>query len=173
MKRMVQIFLLEVFLLFACQIDKSEIQNKQQQDYYQFHRLDLRKSEIDAEIMIPDATAGIGASFKPQIIHELADYKWIIHIGRNFELHIEDFGDNSYRYPEVRKKIMTNKIFKVQILKEEENQILFKRNIDNTYHVYSVKKIGDVYYELSGREEGDSKKVAEFMYRSIKSFKKK
>jgi hypothetical protein len=123
--------------------------------------------------MIPDETAGIGASFKPQINHIPADYKWEITIGRNFNLQIEDFGDNAYRYPEVRKKILENKVFKVSILNEEKDQVLFKRNLDNSFHVYAVKKVDGVYYELKSREEGDSKKIAEFIYRSVKSFKKK
>jgi len=50
---------------------------------------------------------------------------------------------------------------------------LYKRFLDNSYHVYAVKKIDGIYFELKSREEGDSKKIAEFIYRSVKSFKKK
>ena len=173
MKRGLLFFVLLCFILLGC---NSGNENKDKQlanhDYYQFQRIDLVPYEIDAEIMIPDATAGIGASFKPQIIHQTADYKWEIQIGRNFELLIEDFGDNGFRYPEVRKKILTNKVFKVKIIKEEGELMLFKRQLDNSYHIFAVKKIGGIYYQLSSREEGDSKKVAEFMYHSVKSFKK-
>jgi hypothetical protein len=163
-----------LFLLFACETNNQKTNNKlEEQDYYQFQQIDLSRNDLDAAIMIPDATAGIGASFKPVINHIPADYKWEISIGRNFNLQIEDFGDNAYRYPEVRKKIAENKAFKVSIVKEENDQVLFKRILDNSYHVYAVKKVDGVYYELKSREEGDSKKIAEFIYRSVKSFKKK
>lgn len=161
-------------LLLACG-RKNEGNNTktEEQDYYQFQQIDLSTHDINATLMIPDATAGIGASFKPQIIHVPADYKWEISIGRNFNLQIEDFGDNAYRYLEVRKKIVENKAFKVSIVQEENDQVLFKRIFDNSYHVYAVKKVDGVYYELKSKEEGDSKKIAEFIYRSVKSFKKK
>ena len=163
-----------LFLLFACETNNQKTNNEsEEQDYYQFQQIDLSRNDLDATIMIPDATAGIGASFKPLINHIAADYKWQISIGRNFNLQIEDFGDNAYRYPEVRKKIIENKAFKVSIIKEENDQVLYKRILDKTYHVYAVKKVDGVYYELKSREEGDSKKIAEFIYRSVESFKKK
>jgi hypothetical protein len=172
-KRLIFLFGL-VFISFACGSENEKSKNEsEEQDYYQFQRLDLTNYDLNATIMIPDETAGIGASFKPQINHIPADYKWEITIGRNFNLQIEDFGDNAYRYPEVRKKILENKVFKVSILNEENDQVLFKRNLDNSFHVYAVKKVDGVYYELKSREEGDSRKIAEFIYRSVKSFKKK
>ena len=163
-----------LFLLFACETNNQKTNNEsEEQDYYQFQQIDLSRNDLDATIMIPDATAGIGASFKPQVNHIPADYKWEISIGRNFNIQMEDFGDNAYRYPEVRKKILENKAFKVSIVQEENDQVLFKRILDNSYHVYAVKKVDGIYYELKSREEGDSKKIAEFIYRSVKSFKKK
>ena len=163
-----------IILLLACSPKNGDnIEKTDEQDYYQFQRIDLSSKDLNASIMIPDATAGIGASFKPQINHVPADYKWEILIGRNFNLLIEDFGDNAYRYPEVRKKILENKAFKVSIIDEENDQLLYKRILDNSYHVYAVKKVDGIYYELKSREEGDSKKIAEFIYRSVKSFKKK
>lgn len=163
-----------IILLLACSPKNGDnIEKTDEQDYYQFQRIDLSSKDLNASIMIPDATAGIGASFKPQINHVPADYKWEILIGRNFNLLIEDFGDNAYRYPEVRKKILENKAFKVSIIYEENDQLLYKRILDNSYHVYAVKKVDGIYYELKSREEGDSKKIAEFIYRSVKSFKKK
>ena len=163
-----------LFLLFACETNNQKTNNEsEEQDYYQFQQIDLSRNDLDATIMIPDATAGIGASFKPQVNHIPADYKWEISIGRNFNIQMEDFGDNAYRYPEVRKKILENKAFKVSIVQEENDQVLFKRILDNSYHVYAVKKVDGIYYELKSREEGDAKKIAEFIYRSVKSFKKK
>ena len=169
------IFIFSLFcLLLACGPGNQGSNVKlEEQDYYQFQQIDLSTHDLNASIMIPDATAGIGASFNPKVNHIPADFKWEITIGRNFNLEIEDFGDNAYRYPEVRKKILENKAFKVSIIKEENDQVLYKRILDKTYHVYAVKKVDGVYYELKSREEGDSKKIAEFIYRSVESFKKK
>ena len=67
----------------------------------------------------------------------------------------------------------------VQMLSNQINffihleNVLYKRKLDNSHHVYAVKNVEGIYYELKSREEGDSKKVSEFIYRSIKSFKKK
>ncbi len=174
MKRSLIFLVSFLFILFGCGLNDGNMKDKiDEQDYYQFQRLDLTSYDLDAFIMIPDATAGIGASFKPQVNHVPADFKWEITIGRNFNLLIEDFGDNAYRYLEVRKKIVDNKAFRVAIVSEENDQILYKRRADNSYHVYAVKKVNGIFYELKSREEGDSKKIAEFIFRSIKSFKNK
>jgi hypothetical protein len=174
MKFQVFVILILVLGFVGCNTNKDQKDESQNdQDYYQFQRLDLSKYDLDATIMIPNETAGIGAAFKPQIIHEVSDYKWEIHIGRNFALYIEDYGDNSFRYLELRKKLVENTAFKIEIIKEEKDQMLYKRRLDNSYQIFAVKKIGSVFYEFKSRDEGDNRKVAEFMYRSVKSFKKK
>jgi hypothetical protein len=72
-------------------------------DYFQFQKVDLREYDIAASIMIPDATAGIGASFKPNVEHDEGGYKWAISVGRNFQLFLEDYGDNLYRFEDFKK----------------------------------------------------------------------
>ena len=131
------VFLLSfLFFLIGCMADNVDKEkNTEQQDYYQFQHINLKNYDIDATIMIPDATAGIGASFKPQIHHIPGDYKWHIQIGRSFNLQIEDFGDNAYRYAEMRKKIFQNKAFRVSIVKEDIDQVLYERVLDNSYHI--------------------------------------
>jgi hypothetical protein len=173
MKQKFLFFFLLFYVWQGCQNNNKTQDNESvKEDYYQFQCIDLQKFDIDAELMVPDATAGIGASFKPEIVHSPGDFKWIVKIGRNFELNIEDYGDNSFRFLEMRKKLLKNKIFKIEILKEQNNQILFIRNMDKTYHVYAVKKLGDIHYEFTCRESGYTKKVAEFIFKSIQSFKK-
>lgn len=173
MKQLFLFWFLLILSLFGCQNNKNGQDNESiEDDYYQFQQVDLRKYDIDAILMVPDATAGIGTSFKPEIVHSPGDFKWQIKIGRNFQLNIEDYGDNSFRFLEMRKKISKNKFFEVKFLKEQKDQILFLRNMDKSYHVYAVKKLGDINYEFTCRESGYSKKVAEFMFKSIKSFKK-
>jgi len=41
----------------------------------------------------------------------------------------------------------------------------------STYHLYGVKYINGVYYEIKNKEEGDSKKVVDFILKSFLSFK--
>ena len=167
-----------VFLLVNC---KSEIKTKDGIDYYQFQKLSLNKFDLPASLFIPDATAGIGATFVPEVMHEIGGYKWKILIGKNFELDIEDYGDYPYLFPEFKKKLLSsNNFYKVEIIKEEENLILYKRTISenlgnsnsSSYHLFAVVKINGINYQLTNRESGDSKKVIDFVYKSVKSFKK-
>ena len=81
--------------------DESDAVAKSQEliDYYQFDEHLLDVYGIDATIMIPNETAGIGASFETEIMHDDGDFKWHISAGRNFNLFIEDYGDYQYRMP--------------------------------------------------------------------------
>jgi hypothetical protein len=171
------------FLLFGltqCQQDNASEQSTF--DYVQFQRVDLSKFDIPASIMIPDATAGIGASFKPEVEYDEGGYKWTISVGRNFQLFIEDYGDNLYRFEEFKKDLLKDNkktnYFQFQMLKEEKDILVYSRKeksefIKNkrvTYHIYAVKKVNGIYYEFRNGEQGDSKKVIDFMYHSIQSF---
>lgn len=166
------------FLLFSC---KSENKTKDEIDYYQFQNLNLHKYDLAASINIPNATAGIGATFVPEVIHQIGGYKWKIAVGKNFELFIEDYGDYPYLFPEYKKKLFSNnKYYKIKILKKEKNLLLFKRTIrknlgnvnSSSYHLFSVINMNGINYQLTNRESGDSKKVIDFIYKSVKSFKK-
>ena len=166
------------FILLNC---KSESPPINEIDYYQFQDINLSKYDIDASIKIPDATAGIGATFVPEVIHELGDYKWKIAVGKNFELFIEDYGDYPYLFPEFKKKLFSNnKYYKIEIIKEEKNLLLFKRTIrkklgnvnSSSYHLFSVINMNGINYQFTNREAGDSKKVIDFVYKSVKSLKK-
>ena len=68
--------------------------------------------------------------------------------------------------------------FQFEMLKEEKDILIYSRkeksdfikNKKITYHIYAVKKINGIYYEIRNGEHGDSKKVLDFMYHSIQSF---
>ena len=62
-------------------------------DYYEFQGFSLKKYDIPAMIMLPDETANIGASTKPEITHAEDDFKWELKVGQNFHLLIDDWGD--------------------------------------------------------------------------------
>ena len=177
MKRFLAILLL-VFL-YSC---KGEEQNSAQQniDYYQFQKIKLSKYDIPASIYLPDASAGIGTSFKPLIEHEIGDYKWRIKVGRYFVLSIEDFGDFKYLFEEKKKEILANKVYKTTILKEEGAILVYQQTLkediglkkNNTFHIYAVVKLDEVFYQITNTEKGNTKKEIDFMFKSIKSIKK-
>lgn len=146
-------------------------------DYYQFDELNLDLYEIDASIMIPNETAGIGASFETEILHDDGDFQWQISAGRNFNLFIEDYGDYQYRMPEFLRKLESQDVFIIEIIEQKDDYVIYKRELNltskqsSTYHLYGVKFINGVYYEIKNKEEGDSKKVIDFILKSFLSFK--
>ncbi|MBL6659974.1 MAG: hypothetical protein ISP70_00620 [Crocinitomicaceae bacterium] len=171
-------FLLVLSLVFSCSDGRVEgNEEKVQIDYYQFREMNLDSVGIPASIMIPNETAGIGASFAPKILHDEGGFKWHINVGRHFNVLIEDYGDYQYLMPEFLRRINTKDIFNIEIIEESSDYILYKRelkaspNQQTTYHIYGVKYLNGVYYEFTNQEEGDSKKVIDFIVKSFLSFK--
>jgi hypothetical protein len=175
-------FLCALMLVALTTCDNESADKKKNFDYFQFQELNLAKYDIQATIMIPDATAGIGASFKPEVKYDEGGYKWSVSVGRNFQLFIEDYGDNLYRFAEFKKDLLKDhkktNYFQFEMLKEEKDVLVYSRKEKSnfvkdkklSYHIYAVKKINGIYYEIQNRELGDSKKVIDFMYHSIQSF---
>ena len=159
--------------------DESDAVAKSQEliDYYQFDEHLLDVYGIDATIMIPNETAGIGASFETEILHDDGDFKWHISAGRNFNLYIEDYGDYQYRMPEFLRKLEAQDIFKTEIIEQKDEYVIYKRELNmsskkiSTYHLYGIKYINGVYYEIKNKEAGDSEKVIDFILKSFLSFK--
>lgn len=178
MKQFLPIFLL--LILLSCK-EENKTRSIENFDYFQFQKIDLSRYDIPAYIYVPDASAGIGASFKPFIEHEIGDYKWKINVGRYFSINIEDYGDFNYLFEEKKKQIKESKVYRTKIIKEEQSIIVYQQKLkeeiglkrNNTYHIYAVVKIDDVYYQITNNESGNSKKEIDFMFKSIKSIKKK
>lgn len=169
------VFFLVIGLFGACARPKSTAY-----DYVQYNRFDLRPYDIDAQIMLPNASAGIGTSLKPSVNFEIGGFKWRLEIGRNFTLLLEDYGDYSFRFAEFKRKLLKpNKFFEIEIVKQSKDILIYRRKVKGEFvskknarfYIYSVKKIGENYYELMNREQGDSKRVVDFMYHSIQSLK--
>jgi len=174
--RVVGIFVI-MSLLFACEQTKSR-----SYDYVQYRLFDLRKYDLAAQIMLPNASAGIGTSMKPQVIYEIGGFKWELNVGRNFSLFIEDYGDYAYRFSEFKRKLLKpNKFFEIELVKQTKDILIYRRKVKGEFvsqknarfYIYSVKRLGQNYYELMNREQGDTKKVIDFMYHSIQSLKTK
>jgi hypothetical protein len=151
-------------------------------DYIQYESFDLSNFDLPATIMLPDASAGIGTSLKPKVSYEMGGFKWRIDVGRNYTMLIEDYGDNTLRFEEFKRKLFKpNRYFDIKVVEQRKNLLIYKRVVkgayveqpNEKYHIYSVCKIADNYYEIMNREQGDSKRVVEFMFHSIQSIKTK
>lgn len=155
-------------------------------DYYEFKGISLKEYGIPAMIMLPDETANIGASTKPEVIHADGDFIWDIQVGQNFELHIEDYGDYTDMVQYKKKELKDQDIFKIRYLIDDKDLIVYERTLvvkgskkasptvgvkHASYHVYGQKIINGITYELRSRDEGYEKMIIELMAKSIKSFK--
>lgn len=177
-------------LFVACGEDVVDETNNSEinvnDDYYEFQDFNLNDYDIPAVISLPDETANIGASTKPEIIHIEDDVKWEVKIGPNFQLHIEDYADITDLIEVEKKELSEQTFFKIKYLIDNEAMILYERTLlvkgtDNasptvgiehkSYHVYGQKIVDGITYELQSREDGYEKHIIELMAKSIKSFK--
>ena len=155
-------------------------------DYYEFQDFNLSAFEIPGIISLPDETANIGASTKPEIIHIDSDIKWEINVGQNFQMLIEDYADITDLIEVEKKELKEKSFYKVNYIIDEKDLIVYERTLvvkgtDNasptvgvehrSYHVYGQKSIEGITYELRSRPEGYEKMIIELMAKSIKSFK--
>jgi len=188
-KALIYIPLLVLYLIInACSSEntttiKERKINQESDKYYQFAKLTLSDFDFNASIFIPDETAGIGASFKPIISHD-EDFKWTISAGPNFKLFIEDYGENSSLIDEFEAKITKSDFFDISIISKKNGIILYQRSIKKntlsdasskenhiSFHLYAIKNINGIYYELKNKEEGDTRKVIKLMEKSLESLK--
>jgi hypothetical protein len=156
------------------------------EDYYEFKGISLANDGIVAMIMLPDETANIGASTRPEIIHTEGDFKWDIHVGPNFHMHVEDYGDYTDLVETKKRELKESNIFKIKYLIDDKDLIVYEQKLvvkgskkaaptvgveHLSYHVYGQKTIDGVTYELRSRDEGYEKVIIELMAKSVRSFK--
>lgn len=178
-------------IVFSCgddskKDDQKEVEISLDDDYYEFKGISLKEYGIPALIMLPDETANIGASTKPEVLHNEGDFIWDINVGPNFNLHIEDYGDYTDMVNYKKKELKKQDLFKITYLIDEKDLILYERTLivkgskkasptvgveHKSYHVYGQKVINGITYELRSRDEGYEKMIIELMAKSIKSFK--
>lgn len=156
-------------------------------DYYEYQDFNLKSSEINATIKLPDETANIGAATKPEVTHIEGDLYWTIQVGPNFEMVIEDYANFNDIIKEEKKKLQdSKKFFKVKYLIDEKDLIVYERVLiaggdkkaastvgveHRTYHVCGQKVVDGITYRFASREEGFEKMIIEIMAKSIKSVK--
>jgi len=158
---------------------------KLDEDYYEFRGISLQQYDIPAMIMLPDETANIGASTRPEVKHP-DSFIWSITLGTKFMLFIEDFGDYRNRVSNKKKELKEQTLFKIHYLYESSDLIVYERTLivrgskqaspsvgveHKSYHVYGQKIIDGITYELRSKDEGCSRNIAVLMAKSIKSFK--
>lgn len=178
-------------LLYSCgsdEVDPNDGEIVVDDDYYEFQDFNLSPYDIDAFISLPDETANIGASTKPEIIHIEDDIKWEVNVGPNFQLMIEDYGDLTDLIEVEKKELAEQTFFKVNYIIDEPDLILYERTLlvkgtakaspkvgieHRSYHVYGQKIVDGITYELQSREDGYEKVIIELMAKSIKSMKPK
>lgn len=174
--------------LQSCSGNRDSEDTDTLEDYYEFKAFDLTDYELPATIMLPDETASIGASTKPEVLHKETDFYWDISVGQNFQIHIEDYGDNKDLVVREKNKLADFSFYDINYWLEEDNLIIYEKKLKvrgnakapNTvgvehvsYHVYGCKEINGVFYELRSRDEGVEKPIVELMAKSIRSFQPK
>lgn len=177
--------LLCLFFCSAC-AENQESNVVGDDEYYEFQTLSLKVYGIPARIMLPDVTANIGASTKPEVVHNEGDFIWDIKAGPNFEVHIEDYGDYNDLVDNRKKELKNQDVFNVRYLVDEKDIIVFESTLNvrgaqeadpnvgvthQSFHVYAQKTIDGITYELRSPLEGCDKNICNLLVKSVRSFK--
>ncbi|MCO5260074.1 MAG: hypothetical protein M9916_08020 [Crocinitomicaceae bacterium] len=183
-------FLALLFIYPSCNNNskKEVVATDNMEDYYEFQGFDLTPYDLNASIMLPDETANIGASTQPEVDHIESDFYWVINIGQNFHLYIEDYGDNSNLVKTQKQKLSNTQFYDVEYIVDEENLIIYKVKLKvrgnqkasakvgvnhESFHVYAEQVVNGIHYELRSSDEGADEPIIKLMAKSIKSFKGK
>ncbi len=157
-----------------------------EEDLASFTGLQLKPYEIPAMIMLPDETANIGASTKPEIIHAETDFRWKISVGPNFEMDVTDWGSEKDLVKQKKKELANTDFYTIKYILDEPNFIVYEQQLKvkgskkasnsvgvehKTYHVYAEKTINKINYVFASREEGYEKMIIDLMAKSIRSVK--
>ena len=188
-------YFLSIFLAFSALVfvsscggpqEKGKQEQGAEDEYYEFQGLSLKDYGVPGMIMLPDETANIGASTKPEVVHNDGDFIWDIFVGPNFEMHIEDYGDYTDLVEYKKKELKEQEVFDIKYLVNEKDLIVYESNLivrgskqasptvgvkHKSYHVYAQKIINGITYELRSRDEGYERMIIDLMAKSIRSFK--
>lgn len=156
------------------------------EDYYEFQGFSMKPFDIPIMIMLPDETANIGASTKPEVVHTTDDFKWELYVGSNFQMLIDDWGDYTDMVVTRKKELKELDFYKIKYLIDEKNFIMYEQELmpkgvnkasnsvgvpHKSYHVYAEKVIDGVTYVFRSKDEGAERLIIELMAKSIKSVK--
>lgn len=175
-----------ICMLFSACGDNDAQKNQPEfvEDLFEFQKFNLKDFGLNATIMLPDETANIGASTRPEVKHEEDGFKWEIEVGPNFYLIIDDFGEEKNKVADKKRKLKELDIFETKFLVDEKDFIIYESTlkVDGekaspitdpkphiSYHVYGQKVIDGYTYVFRSREEGCQKNIIDLMAKSIKS----
>jgi hypothetical protein len=187
MKKLALYFLLAfaVFPLVRCG-DKAEDGELTDEELYEFQGFSMKPYDMPVMIMLPDETANIGASTKPEVIHEEDGFQWELSVGPNFEMIIDDWGADRAMVTSRKKELAEHSFLKIKYIVDEPDFILYEQELKvdgkkgvpstvgvkhKTYHVYGQKVINGITYVFRSRDEGYEKVIIDLMAKSIKSVK--
>ncbi len=178
-------------VLVSCGEEKKVVEEPKEaeavldNDYYDFQGFNMSPYDIPVMIMLPDETANIGASTKPEVVHTVDDFKWELLVGSNFEMLIDDWGDYTDMVVTRKKELASLDFYKINYLIDQKNFIMYEQELipkgvkasnsvgvpHKSYHVYAEKVIDGVTYVFRSKDEGAEKLIIELMAKSIKSVK--
>lgn len=156
------------------------------EELYEFQGFSLKPYDIPVMIMLPDETANIGASTRPEVNHVEDDFKWELEVGPNFHMIIDDWGSDREMVSAEKKKLAGLNFYKIKYLVDEPDFILYEQELKvegrkgvssnvgvkhKTYHVYGQKVIDGITYVFRSRDDGYEKVIIDLMAKSIKSVK--
>lgn len=180
------ILIIAFFLANCSGSDKQDSGNPEDEELYDFKGFSLKEYDIPATIMLPDETANIGASTKPEVIHIEDDFKWELIVGPNFHMIIDDWGDDREMVSSEKKRLEGLSFYKIKYIENTKDFIYYERILKvegeksapktvglehKSYHVYGQKVIDGVTYVFKSRDEGFEKVIIDLMAKSIKSVK--
>jgi len=185
------IFLFSSLVLVSCGGKEKPVEEPKDsgivlnEDYYEFQGFSMKPFDIPIMIMLPDETANIGASTKPEVIHTMDDFKWELLVGSNFEMLVDDWGDYTDMVVTRKKELEALDFYKIKYLVDQNNFIMYEQELmpkglkatnsvgvlHKSYHVYAEKVIDGVTYVFRSKDEGAERLIIELMAKSIKSVK--
>jgi hypothetical protein len=166
--------------------DAKEDGELSDEELYEFQGFSMKPYDMPVMIMLPDETANIGASTKPEVIHEEDGFQWRLSVGPNFEMVIDDWGADREMVSSKKKELAEHEFYKIKYLVDEPDFILYEQDLKvdgkrgvsksigvkhKTYHVYGQKVINGITYVFRSRDEGYEKVIIDLMAKSIKSVK--
>jgi hypothetical protein len=149
-----------------------------------FNKFSLTSFDIPATILLPDETSNIGASTKVEVTHTEGDFLWDLKVGPNFELVINDWGNDKEILNAEVKKLKNLDFYKVKFLKKTATTLVYERtlNVDGkknapksvgiehkSYHLFMTKTIQNIIYTFETNEGGSTKEIVELQEKCINS----
>jgi hypothetical protein len=148
------------------------------------NKFSLKSFDIPATILLPDETSNIGASTKVEVTHTEGDFLWDLKVGPNFELVINDWGNDKEILNAEVKKLKNLDFYNVKFLKKTATTLLYERtlNVDGkknasknvgiehkSYHLFMTKTIQNIIYTFETNDGGSTKEIIELQEKCINS----